>query len=153
MEPCLGSRSGKYHPRKLMGVEPLQPGFEKVRIKPQLATLAWVKATIPTIKGEIQMEVENQNSKYCMQVTIPANMEADVYLPLPAKKIQHTNQRPGTESNPRKRSSFSFPRNPAFRYVYNRNDISVNIIKTKSYIVFLLFKLRENRLFRSLVKT
>lgn len=73
-------------PRKLMGVEPLQPGFEKVHIKPQLATLAWAKATIPTIKGEIQMEVENQNSKYCMQVTIPANMEADVYLPLPAKK-------------------------------------------------------------------
>ncbi|MCD8179771.1 MAG: family 78 glycoside hydrolase catalytic domain [Tannerellaceae bacterium] len=73
-------------PRKLMGVEPLQPGFDKVRIKPQLATLAWGKATIPTIKGEIQMEVENQNNKYCMQVTIPANMEADVYLPLPAKK-------------------------------------------------------------------
>lgn len=75
-------------PRKLMGVEPLLPGFEKVRIMPQLASLPWAKAVIPTIKGAIKLDIENKKGEYKMQVTIPANMESEVYLPLLAKKYE-----------------------------------------------------------------
>ena len=78
-------------PRKLMGVEPLMPGFEKVRIMPQLASLPWAKAVIPTIKGQIKLEIENKKSEYRMQVTIPANMESEIYLPLLAKKYEVKN--------------------------------------------------------------
>lgn len=70
-------------PRKLMGVEPLEPGFAVARIKPQLASLAWAKAVVPTIRGEIRLSVENRKDTYVLHVTIPANMEAEVYLPLP----------------------------------------------------------------------
>lgn len=75
-------------PRKLMGVEPLMPGFDKVRIKPQLASLSWAKAVIPTIKGEIRMDIENKKGEYQMKLTIPANMEGLVYLPLFSKKYE-----------------------------------------------------------------
>jgi len=75
-------------PRKLMGVEPLIPGFDKVRIKPQLASLAWAKAIIPTIKGQIHLDIENKKGEYRMQVTIPANMQSEVYLPFISTKYQ-----------------------------------------------------------------
>lgn len=68
-------------PRKLMGVEPLEPGFAVARIKPQLASLEWAKAVIPTIRGEIRLSVENRKDSYVLNVSIPANMEAEVYLP------------------------------------------------------------------------
>ena len=75
-------------PRKLMGVEPVLPGFDKVRIKPQLASLSRAKAIIPTIKGEIKLEIENKNKEYRMEVTIPSNMESEVYLPLLSEKYE-----------------------------------------------------------------
>jgi hypothetical protein len=75
-------------PRKLMGVEPLTPGFDKVRIKPQLASLTRARALIPTVKGGISLEIETGNGEYRMQLTIPANMESDVYLPLLSEKYE-----------------------------------------------------------------
>lgn len=75
-------------PRKLMGVEPLLPGFEKVRIKPQMASLSWAKADIPTIKGKIRMAIENKQGEYRLEIKIPANMESEIYLPLVAKRYE-----------------------------------------------------------------
>ena len=78
-------------PRKLMGVEPLTPGFDIVRIKPQLASLMHAKALVPTIKGTVSIEVNNNNGEYRLQITIPANMEGDVYLPLLSNKYEVKN--------------------------------------------------------------
>ena len=85
-----GAAPANIIPRKLMGVEPLSPGFDKVRIKPQLASLAWAKAVVPTIKGKITLDIENKKGEYRMMLTIPANMESDVYLPLFSKKYEAT---------------------------------------------------------------
>ena len=83
-----GAAPANIIPRKLMGVEPLLPGFDKVRIKPQLASLSRAKAIIPTIKGEIRLEIENNAGEYKIHVTIPANMESEVYLPLILKQYE-----------------------------------------------------------------
>jgi len=77
-------------PRKLLGIEPIMPGFDKARIKPQIASLSYVRAVVPTIKGEISMEIENKKGEYRLQLTIPANMESEVYLPLLSKKYEVT---------------------------------------------------------------
>jgi hypothetical protein len=37
-------------PRKLMGIEPLEPGFSRIRIKPQPSTLEWANILFPTEK-------------------------------------------------------------------------------------------------------
>ncbi|MDR1090817.1 MAG: alpha-L-rhamnosidase, partial [Prevotella sp.] len=52
------------------------------RIRPQLASLSRARAIIPTIKGEISMDIENKSGEYRMQLRIPTNMESEVYLPL-----------------------------------------------------------------------
>ncbi|MDD2436524.1 MAG: alpha-L-rhamnosidase C-terminal domain-containing protein [Massilibacteroides sp.] len=75
-------------PRKLMGVEPLSAGCDWVRILPQLGSLEWAKATIPTIRGEVKMDVENKPGQYILQVIIPANMKAEIYLPMPKSKYK-----------------------------------------------------------------
>ena len=77
-------------PRKLMGVEPLTAGFGLIRIKPQVGSLEWTKATIPTIRGDVKMEIENKQDQYTLHVEIPANMKADIYLPAPNGKYKLT---------------------------------------------------------------
>jgi hypothetical protein len=77
-------------PRKLMGVEPLTPGFEFMRVKPQIGSLEWAKASIPTIRGEIKVEVENRSEQYILRLNVPANMKADIYLPVPDSNYKLT---------------------------------------------------------------
>lgn len=86
-----GAAPANIIPRRLMGVEPLAPGYSLARIKPQSGSLAWAEATIPTIKGDIRLSIQNSKKDYSMKLTIPANMEAEVYLPLPAGKYQISN--------------------------------------------------------------
>lgn len=83
-----GAAPANIIPRKLIGVEPIEAGFDKIRIKPQMSTLSWAKNIIPTIKGQINIEIENKEGEYSMMVTIPANMYSEVYLPLLSKKYE-----------------------------------------------------------------
>ena len=83
-----GAAPANVIPRKLMGVEPMEPGFDKVRIKPQVASLENAKAVIPTIKGDVSLNIENKKGQYRMELTIPANMDGEVYLPLLSKKYE-----------------------------------------------------------------
>lgn len=86
-----GSAPANVIPRKLMGVEPVAPGYSVVSVKPQLGNLEWAKSVIPTIKGSICMEVENTKNRYTVRLTIPANMSAVLHLPLPSGKYEVSN--------------------------------------------------------------
>ena len=71
-------------PRGLWGIRPLEPGFGKVQIKPQLASLTGCKIKTPTIKGPISGEytvTANNRQKY--RIELPGNVEADLVLPAP----------------------------------------------------------------------
>jgi len=85
-----GSAPANTIPMKLMGVEPLIPGYSLVRIKPQIGSLKWANAVIPTIRGAIHIKVENKRKLYMMQLNIPANMNAELYLPLISSKCKVT---------------------------------------------------------------
>lgn len=69
-------------PRKLMGIEPIEPGFKKIRIKPQPAHLREASIKVPSIRGDVIVSfVNNLQERFLMDVRIPANMEAEVWLP------------------------------------------------------------------------
>jgi alpha-L-rhamnosidase len=77
-----GSAPANIVARKLMGIEPLEPGFRKVRIRPQLADLREARITLPTIRGSISVGHRTGASGDAeLAVTIPANMTAEVYVP------------------------------------------------------------------------
>ena len=74
-------------PRKLMGIEPLEPGFGKVLIKPGPGNLAKAKVLYPTIRGPISVEFDRGEKLdyFHLIVSIPANMTAQVALPIAGK--------------------------------------------------------------------
>ena len=81
-----GAAPANIIPRKLMGIEPLEPGFSKIRIKPQPGNLASAEIKTPTIRGEVLLSFKNNpQQSFSMNLTIPANTTADVYLPFWSK--------------------------------------------------------------------
>ena len=77
-----GAAPANIIPRKLMGIEPLEPGFRKIRIKPQPASLEHAEIECPTIRGDVLLSFTNKpEQSFSMKLTIPANTTADVYLP------------------------------------------------------------------------
>jgi hypothetical protein len=69
-------------PRKIMGIEPLEPGFGKVRIRPQLGPLTEASVKLPTIRGDILLQVVNRPQEpYRLDLTLPANVTGEIVLP------------------------------------------------------------------------
>ena len=78
-----------------MGIEPMLPGYAKVRISPQPDTLEWATVTVPTIRGKIESRFNQQEGYFELNVKIPANMVADIWLPCPDQgkyRLQHNGE-------------------------------------------------------------
>ncbi len=66
----------------LAGIRPEAPGFAKVGIKPYpVGDLTWAKAAYPSIRGLICSEWTKKDGVFTLDVTIPANTTATIYLP------------------------------------------------------------------------
>ena len=72
-----GAAPGNAIPFGLMGITPLEAGFSRVAIKPQPGDLKWAEITVPTIRGSISVSLGDGR----MTVTIPANMQAEIWIP------------------------------------------------------------------------
>lgn len=79
-----GSAPGNLIVRYVLGVRPLKPGFSKVLIMPRLGTsLQFVKGTVPTVRGPIELNVQKHDGKMEMSVKIPPTVTAIVMLLTP----------------------------------------------------------------------
>ena len=78
-----GAAPGNIIPRRLMGLEPIEPGFLKMRIKPRPGPLQWAKGRFPTIKGDVAISFENPpGGSFLLAVEIPPNVETELWLPV-----------------------------------------------------------------------
>ena len=68
--------------RRICGIEPLEPSFRKTKIMPHPSDIEWVKIKHPTIRGSVEVAFNNSNKTFKMEVTIPPNSKADIYVPL-----------------------------------------------------------------------
>jgi hypothetical protein len=69
-------------PTYMMGIQPGEPGFGKIIIKPQAGNLRWAKMKLPTIRGTVFTEIEQEPGDFFkLKIDIPANTTAQVYLP------------------------------------------------------------------------
>jgi len=73
-------------PRKLMGIEPIEPGWKVFRVKPQLGSLEWANIKTPTIKGTIELSCKQDDASYHMELYVPTNSTAMVELPVRERK-------------------------------------------------------------------
>lgn len=83
-----GAAPANLIPRKLMGIEPLEPGFRKIQIKPQPGALENADMTFPTIRGGLKISFKNKTGEFFdLKVVIPANATADIYIPWKSSKL------------------------------------------------------------------
>ena len=75
-----------YHDLAGIGIDPSVPAFKRVVIKPATpGDLAWVKASYNSIYGKIENHWGVTNGKLTLNVTIPPNTTAVVYVPAQAR--------------------------------------------------------------------
>jgi hypothetical protein len=78
------SAIGHWFQQALAGIlpDPAGPGFKKFFIKPSVVgDLTWVKAHYDSIHGRIISEWKRDCGRLALDVTIPANTTATVYVP------------------------------------------------------------------------
>jgi alpha-L-rhamnosidase len=62
--------------------DPEAPGFKKIIIKPEpVGDLVWARESYDSVRGSINSEWHQSAGQFDLQVTIPANATATVYLP------------------------------------------------------------------------
>ncbi len=69
-------------PRYVLGVRPVEAGFGKMLIRPQVGSLEGVQGIVPTIRGPVSVGVRQREGEwYRLTFEIPANTTARVELP------------------------------------------------------------------------
>jgi Alpha-L-rhamnosidase N-terminal domain./Bacterial alpha-L-rhamnosidase. len=79
--PMFGQPVEWYY-RSLLGINPATPGFKTIQIKPMpVGDLTWAKGSYESLYGTIASGWEIKDGVYTLEVTIPTNTKADVYIP------------------------------------------------------------------------
>ncbi len=84
-------------PRRLMGVTPLEPGFGRIRIRPQVGSLRSGSLKTPTIRGPVHVSFEQAPGRsFSLSVLLPANVTAEVHVPASGKGQVEVDGKAGT---------------------------------------------------------
>ncbi len=73
--------------QKLCGIEPLKPGFKHFRVAPQLGMLNEASAVVPTLYGDIRVDIKKQDRIVNIHVIVPPGTTAVVVLPAGKEKV------------------------------------------------------------------
>lgn len=76
-----GAAPANVIPRLLMGVEPVEPGFRRIRIRPQPGGLERASLDLPTVRGTVHVDFVSGTRRFELNVRLPANSTAEVQLP------------------------------------------------------------------------
>jgi alpha-L-rhamnosidase len=79
---------GTFLYRNLAGIQSVKPGYESIRIEPQLVHgLDWAAASTETVRGPVSSAWHKVDTGYTLDVTIPMGATATIVLP----KLQMAN--------------------------------------------------------------
>jgi alpha-L-rhamnosidase len=74
-------------PEKVLGVEPISPGWEHFKLQPFLGDLEWAEGVVPSIVGDIKVKLKRlkkDNVEIGMQIeaVVPDYTTAKIYVPI-----------------------------------------------------------------------
>jgi alpha-L-rhamnosidase len=79
-----------YHDLGGIRGDPERPGFRRIIVDPQPAgDVTWVKTSYNSIRGKIVSDWQRTNGEFLLQVTIPANTTATVFVPARPGGVVH----------------------------------------------------------------
>jgi alpha-L-rhamnosidase len=82
--PMFGSVDEWFY-RSVLGINAAAPGFERIIIKPQPPdSLQWAKGSYESIRGLIGSDWKKSGNTFTLNVIIPANTTADIWIPCKA---------------------------------------------------------------------
>jgi hypothetical protein len=88
-----------YHDVAGIGGDPAGPGFKKIIIRPQPADdLTWARADYDSIRGKITSDWKRAGGKFTLNVTIPANTTASVFIPATSAETVTESGKPAAQS-------------------------------------------------------
>lgn len=78
-------------PEKVLGVEPLGPGWKEFRIRPSLCDLDWAEGVVPSVAGNIQVKLKRirkgeEGAGLEIWAEIPAHTTAKIHVPFQSKE-------------------------------------------------------------------
>lgn len=80
---------GEWMYRKLAGINQLEPGYKKILIKPQfIKGITFVEASFDSMYGTIKSSWSCRDNKIKVDIEIPANTTAVIYLPEKEQPIE-----------------------------------------------------------------
>jgi len=65
----------------VLGIQPAEPGFKKVRIAPRPGDLTWAHGRMPTPHGVIESRFEKSAKEFFLEVRLPAPLPVEIELP------------------------------------------------------------------------
>lgn len=86
-----------YH--DLAGIQSGGNGFKNIIINPQpVGDVTWVKASYNSIRGKIVSDWRRDGEKFSLNITIPANTTATVFVPATSAQVVTEDGKPATQS-------------------------------------------------------
>ena len=90
--PMFGS-VGEWMYQSLAGIKALSPGFKQICIHPQASgDLQWVNSSYESSRGKITCQWKKENGIYTLQIHIPANTKAQVFIPNKSQLIKESGE-------------------------------------------------------------
>ena len=76
-----GAAPANILPRKVLGVEPLEPGFAKVLVQPRPGSLAWAEGRVPTRHGPVTVRFDQDDRSFKLRLEVPQGTMACIGVP------------------------------------------------------------------------
>ena len=83
-----GAAPGNIIPRRLLGIQPLEPGFKTFMVTPQPSGLDNLEIKVPTIRGSVGCNLKSSTDSWEMVLSVPGNSEAFVLIPSELGNLQ-----------------------------------------------------------------
>jgi hypothetical protein len=66
---------------RFLGIEPVEPGFRRIRVRPRTATLERAVVRHPSPRGAIDLEVTRSAATWRATLSLPEGIAAEVHVP------------------------------------------------------------------------
>ena len=66
---------------RILGINPMTPGFGKIEIHPHLCDLSWAKGAVPTPRGEVRVAWARKPGELLLEISIPRGSTGEITFP------------------------------------------------------------------------